>query len=280
MPDEAAAADAQDALTQPTLPHLGYPAAAMNTIHRRAFRIHTYDTDFRGGALPVSILNFLQEAAGEHAALLGLSVTELMKDGLTWVLSRYHVRVSRYPVMGEAIEVRTWPSGHESFFWLRDFEISDGAGQPVLAATSSWVLLDSATKQPVRDGHGIAPELIRDTRALPDGFPRLPACEAPERQLGFRVGLHDLDLNDHVNHAVYVRWALETVPEETLRRSRPVDIEVAYRSEAFFADEVVSRVQGVSPCGDGPTGFLHALVHKESGRELTRLRTSWAPVSS
>lgn len=251
----------------------------MDTIHRRAFRIHTYDTDFRGAALPVSILNFLQEAAGEHAALLGLSVTDLMKDGLTWVLSRYHVRIARYPVMGEAVEVRTWPSGHESFFWLRDFEIRDGTDQPLLTATSSWVLLNAATKQPVRDGHGIAADRIRDARALEDGFPRLPACDAPGRELPFRVGLHDLDLNDHVNHAVYVRWALETVPEDTLRTCRPVDIEVAYRAEAFFADEVLSRVQGVSPGGDGTTGFLHALVHRESGRELTRLRTSWAPIA-
>ncbi len=251
----------------------------METIHRRTFRIHTYDTDFRGGALPVSLLNFLQEAAGEHAALLGLSVTDLMKDGLTWVLSRYHVRVSRYPVMGEAIEVRTWPSGHEGFFWLRDFEASDGAGRPLLAATSSWVLLNAATKQPVREGHGIAPDRIRQTRALADGFPRLPDCETPEHELGFRVGLHDLDLNDHVNHAVYVRWALETVPEATLRGSRPVEIEVSYRAEAFFADEVLSRTQRIEAAGDvSAQGFVHALVHRASGRELTRLRTTWARI--
>jgi medium-chain acyl-[acyl-carrier-protein] hydrolase len=252
----------------------------MEKIHRRAFRIHTYDTDFRGGALPVSLLNFLQEAAGEHAALLGFSVTDLMKDGLTWVLSRYHVHLTRYPVMGEAIEVRTWPSGHEGFFWLRDFEASDGAGAPVLAATSSWVLLNAATKQPVREGREIPAERLHATRALQDGFPRLPACEAPERELGFRVGLYDLDLNDHVNHAVYVRWALETVPEEMLRSCRPVDIEVSYRAEAFFGDEVVSRSQRVGTPADGPApSFAHSLVHKTTARELARLRTTWAPIA-
>jgi medium-chain acyl-[acyl-carrier-protein] hydrolase len=251
----------------------------MEKIHRRAFRIHTYDTDFRGGALPLSILNFLQEAAGEHAALLGLSVTDLMKGGLTWVLSRYHVRIARYPVMGETIEVRTWPSGHESFFWLRDFEVSDGKGAPILAATSSWVLLNATTKQPVRDGREIPAELMHQTRALQDGFPRLPACEVPERELGFRVGLHDLDLNDHVNHAVYVRWALETVPEETLRACRPVDIEVSYRAEALFADGVVSRSQRIDAPDGLAASFVHTLVHEATARELTRLRTSWARVA-
>jgi hypothetical protein len=45
---------------------------------------------------------------------------------------------------------------------------------------------------------------IRDTQAMRDDFPRLPACDAPERDLTFRVGLHNLGLNDQVNHAVGV----------------------------------------------------------------------------
>jgi medium-chain acyl-[acyl-carrier-protein] hydrolase len=253
----------------------------METIHRRAFRVQSYDTDFRGRALPLSILNFLQEAAGEHAALLGLSVTDLMKEGLTWVLSRYHVRVSRYPAMGETLEVQTWPSGREGFFWLRDFEVRDARQQPRGVATRSWVMVSSATKQPVREGYSIPAERIRAERALPGEFPRLPGCEAPEQQLGFRVGLHDLDLNDHVNHAVYVRWALETMPEQTLRSCQPVEVEAAYRAEAFFGDEIIARTQRSEPRGNGPEGgFVHSLVEKTSGRELTRLRTRWTQLSS
>jgi medium-chain acyl-[acyl-carrier-protein] hydrolase len=254
----------------------------MHRIHRRAFRVHTYDTDFRGRALPASLLDFLQEAAGEHAALLGLSVTDLLKDGLTWVLSRYHLRVSRYPAMGEAVEVWTWPSGRDGFFWLRDFELRDGGGEPILLATSSWVLLDTTTKQPVRAGREIPVARIREERALADGFPRLPGCEAPELERGYRVGLHELDLNDHVNHAVYIRWALETTPDETLRTCHPVDIEVAYRAEAFFGDEVLVRTQRVdaerAPAPEG--AFVHGLLAKATGRELTRLRTRWKRVDA
>ncbi len=248
----------------------------METIHRREFRVQSYETDFRGAALPVSILNFLQEAAGEHAALLGLSVNELMRDGLTWVLSRYHVRIERYPRMGEELQVRTWPSGHEGFFWLRDFEAHDAAGEPLLAATSSWVLLHTASRQPVRDGYALSPDLLCAKRALADDFPRLSSCDAPERELAFRVGLHDLDWNDHVNHAVYVRWALETVPHDTLRGCRPVEIEAAYRAEALFGDAVVSRLQRTSPPDE--MRFAHSLVHEGTGQELTRLHTRWAPI--
>jgi medium-chain acyl-[acyl-carrier-protein] hydrolase len=254
----------------------------MDKIHHRHFQVHTYDADFRGTAFPTALLNFLQEAAGEHASLLGLSVTDLQKDDLTWVLSRYHVRFFRYPAIGEALEVRTWPSGQEGFFWLRDFEGRDAALQPLLSATSSWVMLNAKTRQPVRDERALGGDRIHQTRALPDDFPRLPACDSPNSELRFRVGLQDLDLNDHVNHAVYVRWALETAPQDVLRASRPVDIEVSYRAEAFYGQEILARAQPMDPVGGpaaGPT-FVHSIVHGDDGQELTRLRIAWSPTSA
>jgi medium-chain acyl-[acyl-carrier-protein] hydrolase len=86
--------------------------------------------------------------------------------------------------------------------------------------------------------------------------------------------MQDIDINNHVNHAVYIQWALETVPEDILRAARPTDIEVAYKGEAFYGDEVVSKSQRFDN-ETGPT-FFHGIFQKTSGVELTRLRTVWA----
>jgi medium-chain acyl-[acyl-carrier-protein] hydrolase len=86
--------------------------------------------------------------------------------------------------------------------------------------------------------------------------------------------MQDIDINNHVNHAVYIQWALETVPEDILRAARPTDIEVAYKGEAFYGDEVVSKSQRFD-IETGPT-FFHGIFQKTSGVELTRLRTVWA----
>ena len=39
--------------------------------------------------------------------------------------------------------------------------------------------------------------------------------------------MQDIDYNNHVNHPVYIQWALETAPEAILRTMAPVSIEVA-----------------------------------------------------
>ena len=246
----------------------------MDKTHSVSFLVHTYEVDFRARALPLTLLNYLQDAAGEHATLLGFSVLELLKRDLTWLLSRYHVRVLRYPSFGETVTITTWPSGRQGIFALRDFEMKDAGGRAIGAATSSWILWNPKNRQPARLEENLPDRVALDKRAVPDDFPPLPACPPGGRELEFRVEMQDIDFNNHVNHPVYIQWALETAPEPVLRSMAPAAIEVAYKGEAVYGEEIVSRILQVE---DGPRPvFLHGIFHKARGTELTRLRTTWA----
>lgn len=244
-------------------------------VFQKEYVVHTYETDVRGLARPVALLNYLQDSAGEHAGRLGLSVIDLFKRGLTWVLSRYHIRIHRYPGLGARLEVTTWPSGKRGRFATRDFEVADGDGSPVLSATSSWMVLDLAGKRTLNVEEIIGPAYAIERRALDDPFASLPALDARDVERRFLVEAGHLDWNRHVNNAVYVQWALEAVPPDVLLGSRPVDIEVSYRAEALYGDEVLSAVQRAPEAGGGPA-FLHQILNAATGAELARLRTRWA----
>jgi len=73
--------------------------------HRRSFLVHTYEIDPDGRLAPRALCAYLQEAAGEDAARLGVSMTRLMEDRLAWVLQRLRLEVSRYPRGGETLTV-------------------------------------------------------------------------------------------------------------------------------------------------------------------------------
>lgn len=243
-------------------------------IFRKEYTVHTYETDTRGRAKPVALLNYLQDAAGDHAGRLGWSVVDLGKRNMTWVLSRTHVLVHRYPAAGERLEVVTWPSGRHGYFALRDFEAANGAGEAVLSATTSWMVIGLEKKQAVKVDDVIGPGYAIEKRAIDDPFASLPVPSARESAVGFRVEAGHLDWNRHVNNAVYVQWALEGVAADVLLGLRPVEIEVSYRAEALYGEEVVSAVQRVP--GEGPEPvFLHQVLGAATGAELTRLRTRW-----
>lgn len=243
-------------------------------VYHKDYVVHTYETDARGVVRPVALLNYLQDSAGDHAGRLGWSVVDLFKRGLTWVLSRYHIVIHHYPAIGDRLEVTTWPSGKRGHFATRDFEVADGGGRPVLSATSSWMVLDLAQKKTVNVEDVVGPAYAIEKRALDDPFASLPAASASDHGIRFRVEASHIDWNRHVNNAVYVQWALEAVPMDVLSARRPVDLEVSYRAEALYGDEVLSAAERIAGDSSGPV-FLHKISNAATGAELARLRTRW-----
>jgi medium-chain acyl-[acyl-carrier-protein] hydrolase len=241
-------------------------------IHCKTFRVRTVDIDLKGRIQPVAFLDSLLESAGEHAASLGVGVTDLMGQGLTWVLSRLHAVFVRYPQHGEEFEIRTWPSGRQTLFALRDFEVRDGKGIAA-RATSSWLVIDLKGKRPVRPADRLPPYPLHASRVIEDGFRPLPAPTNPDATQEFPVFYSDIDLNQHVTATVYIHRALESVPEAVLRECRPAAIEVNYRAEAFYGDSMLSRVERLE--GGRPTCFLHRLSRASDDLELAVLRTTW-----
>ena len=261
-------------------------------IHEHTFRIHSYEVGPTGEARPTTLFNFLQEAAGEHAASWGVSVPDLLPRGRTWVLSRYRLRVDRYPRLYDELTVRTWPSARGGRFAVRDFELLGSAGgAPLAVATTSWMVLDVRTGKPLPIEEFVPARFVLPRRALEDPFDSLPKLDAAERELTFRVMVRDLDMNRHVNNAVYVQWALEAAPPEVHERARPIDIEISYRAMAYHGEEIVSRLAragspvaaggstsagaAANAAAQGDAVFLHQVANAATGVELARARSTW-----
>lgn len=245
----------------------------METLFTTEFPIRYHELDCYGRVRPVTLLNYLQDAAGMHARRLGVSVADLLTHGLTWVLSRIHLVVDRYPGAGETVLVHTWPATRDGLFSCREFELFDGMGRPAGRATTSWALLNVATRRPVRLEGNLAPYPLLPRRAIDDPFHSLPQLPDPATtEVGFRVMRSDLDINHHVNNTVVAGWALDTVPDEVAAGSL-AELEIGFRAEVLYGDSVISRC---SPESSGePVVCLHQIVREGDGRELARLRTAW-----
>lgn len=245
----------------------------MDKTLKQKYQVRLYEMDHRGKAKLIPLLDYLQDAAGLHAEQLGVAVTDLKARNLTWILSRYHVKIARYPAAGETVEVETWPSASRSRFALREFEMKAKDGAVLLQATTSWLVMDLARRRPV-PLEGVLPDFpLLEKRALEDDFKPLPVFDGSDRELSVRVFNQDLDWNRHVNNTVYIRWAVETVPPEVLLEKRLVEVEISYRGEAFYGETVLSRAKKEE--NGGPDRFFHQIVNRETGNELTRLRTVW-----
>ena len=245
----------------------------MDLLLRRACRVASFDVGPRGELRTSALMGYLEDAAGAHASAFGLGVRELQPRGFAWVLSRYNLRVLRVPLLGESLEVATWPSGRTAVFATRDFEVCDARGSVVALATTSWAVIDLVSKRPRRMSDVVSPELVVDRRAIADDFRSLPAPEGALSQVALPVLRRDLDMNVHVNHAVYADWALEAAPAQLAQAGPPRGLEVAYVAEARLGDAIVSSCAPAAD-GDGRV-LLHRITRSSDGVELARARTTW-----
>ena len=239
------------------------------------FEAHSYAVDAFGLLSPPALSGWLQEAAGRHADRLGVGVPELQARGLTWVLARQSVLVERPIAMGERAEVTTWPSGADRLSALRDFEVRVG-GELRARAVTQWIVVDLATRKPVRPGNVLPLHLVEPMEhvlPLPAGRP--PAPEPPAVERTFTTRYRDIDRNLHVTNATYVEWACEAVPEPTWRSARVQAFEAWFIAECLHGSRVSSRL---APADAG--SFVHSVVREEDGKELARLRTSWVDRSA
>jgi acyl-ACP thioesterase len=246
------------------------PKCSSAPIFEADFPVRYHELDSHGNVRTVMLLNFLQDAAGLHATQLGVSVVDLRRQGLTWVLSRLHLNVDRYPRAGQTVVVKTWPSTRQGLFSCREFELFDDRGRGVAQATTSWAVLDLATRRPVVIGDCLPAYPLLEQRAIADDFATLePLPSDISSELRFRVLRGDLDSNHHVNNTIFAGWAMESVPHE-LAAGTLAELEISFRAEALYGDTVVSRCSVVQPgvC-------LHQIVNAQDNRELARLRTCW-----
>lgn len=248
----------------------------MTSSFETKFTVQYNEADQRGFVRPVALLNYLQSVAGYHAALLGVSVADLVKNGHTWVLSRIHLAMERYPRGGDTIRIKTWLSVRDTLFTVRDFELLDVDGEPIGRATTSWAVLSLATRRLVKLNDVLPIYPLNPERAVNDTFRTLPPLEMTEYELRLPVLRGDLDINRHVNNTVYAGWALETIPEEVDSACYLVSIEISFRAEALYGDTIVAR----SARAETSHCYLHCIENEGDGRELARLRTCWAPIAS
>jgi acyl-ACP thioesterase len=247
----------------------------MQPIFEKDFTVQYSEADQHGFVRTVVLLNYLQSAAGDHAAMLGVSVADLLEIGYTWVMSRIHLAMEYYPRGGDTIRLRTWPATRETLLTVRDFELRDMNGNLIGRATTSWAVLSLKTRRLVKLVDVLPIYQVYPVRAIDDTFSPLPALEKSEYELRLPVLRGDLDINRHVNNTVYAGWALETIPEKVDNRFRLASIEIGFRAEALYGDTIVAR----SAKADGECSFIHSIENGSDFRELARLRTRWIPMA-
>jgi len=245
----------------------------MNTFGETEFDVRSYECGADGVATLASVMNYLQEAASRQAEQCGFSKSNFAAVGenVSWVLTRFHLRMVRYPRWEEKTVVTTWPCGGRKIVANRDFEIVAG-NETIGRATSEWMLIDLGTRKIVPVPQNVY-DLANDERPRALGadhaFSKLrwDCREVGPGAVRMRARRGDIDLNGHVNNVHCIEWLVEALPADA---GKVLDFEIAFKSETMAGDEVIAEAVETDP----GVFAAHAVAPDGSDRVIARLVVS------
>eukprot|EP00249_Psilotum_nudum_P011472 c23196_g1_i2 orf=952-2292(+) len=285
-------------------------------VYRQTFVIRSYEVGLDRTASIETIANLFQETALNHVGMSdfvgdGMGTTHaMMRHRLIWVVTRMHVQVTRYPVWGDVVEIDSWVTSSGKNGMRRDFLVRDySSGQILTRATSNWAMMNQDTrklsKMPNDVRAEISPYFLDRSVLKEEPCQRISKINdfAPYIKAGLVPKLHDMDMNQHVNHVKYIGWVLESIPQSLLVAYELKTMTLEYRKECSPSDVVTSLMRpdppfspGIElatdlssnvssasppcisdPCiiSKGSLQYIHLLKLQSDGSEILRGKTEW-----
>ena len=198
----------------------------------KQYLIRSYEGDQNNNLRLVTCMNILQDAATTDADRRGFGMEFCQKHNMTWVGNDYVIEIARLPKIGENIKVVTWPSLSGKLAARRDFAIYDEKGELIIKSASRWLLISLDKKRPLAISEILQNYEPVEEYILETNFDKIAEVDEQAKMYQYRVRYDDIDINNHVNNAVYPLWASESISSDYRLSHTPVEIELCFKKEA------------------------------------------------
>ena len=204
----------------------------MSSVYTETLELRACHCDMSGAWKPSSVLETMQETAGVHSRIFGLSRDVMDAMNIAWVVSRLTVKFDRLPRINEKLTIETYPTPNRHLFFPRTHIFRDESGEQIGCANSLWVLMDLTERKLTS-----SPEVLAH---MPDnaGMPAPAGMPATVKQLGGEVltgsiapKYTDLDLNRHVNNTKYMDWCMNALGIEIMQEKCITAFDINYDAE-------------------------------------------------
>ncbi len=224
---------------------------ASASILEKNYPINSLNIDTSRKLSLYGLLGILQDAAWEHASILGFGYEDALKKGFFWALIRLKLEMTAWPQWHNTLSLKTWTLPVSGIFATREFELFIGADK-IGSCSTTWVILDPDSRKPKvlekaelmyqpRTDHSVG--FSADKIVTPDHLKALKT---------FEVEISDLDVNHHANNVKYAQWMMDSIPKEFHEKINIRSFMINFLAEVFLGDEIeiLSNLDTTLPATD------------------------------
>jgi medium-chain acyl-[acyl-carrier-protein] hydrolase len=246
----------------------------MSKSFTKKYEIHYYEVNFKLRCKLSSIIDFICDVGTQQSEYLGGGIEYCTRNNCAWVFYKYDIKMYRYPMFGESINITTQPIGFKKFYGLRKYMIIDEDNNLIGEALALFFLINIQKRRPMRiqkeqyDIYEVEDDVDYDIN-----MDKLERTDKEQYHKQFSIRYSDIDSNNHVNNVKYVEWAIEAVPIEVVNKYILKRIKVTFEKETTYGD-TISSAATVKEIDEDNLKSYHTIRNSE-GYEVTLLEADW-----
>lgn len=201
----------------------------MGLIYRETVMIKGHEVDKYGRLSIPMLVRLLLYVSKQQTNQLENSQL-VSQQQLAWFIVQHDLTIYQLPRVHDTVMIETEALAYNKFFTYRRFKVVKG--QTILVETlMKFAIVNMETRKLAR----IAPEYIAGYQAEPatclPKLTKVERIETFEAMTEYTIGYTDIDMNQHVNNAVYLEWIWNSLPQE-YHVKQPKQIAIVYENEA------------------------------------------------
>jgi acyl-ACP thioesterase len=208
-----------------------------NVSHFKEFRVNSYETDKNMNLKINCLFQWFSEIAWEHAKKHNLGFEDLGETEHYWVLLGMNVKINKLPRWQDLVKLQTWPSGISNLYFSREFIVYDNDNNILITASSSWLIYNRASSRPAIPKGNNFQYKINAQKATDEEFTKLKPNKNLSDKLEITARYTDIDMHQHVNNAVYIKWIENYLGE--LYPEKINGIKIQYIREIKLNEEIL-----------------------------------------
>ncbi len=235
------------------------------------FKVRSFDVNKNNDISLVSISEYLQEVAGDHANSKGFGYKQVIKAGMVWILGGIRIEVNRLPIWEEEIHIKTWVVENNRFVSRRDFEWYDTDGNTIIKATTNWILFDTNKRRPqIIDQMNFPAILLKGKYATENNLASIKENKEDSISTNYTVRYSDLDMVGHMNNTKYIQLFTDSYSAEFHNSHKVKSIDINFKAEAKYRDVLELKTSNT-----GDNEYVHILNRTSDNKPNCLSKIIW-----
>jgi medium-chain acyl-[acyl-carrier-protein] hydrolase len=251
----------------------------MKQVFQEKRKIDSQDIQHNQQLSLVRLIDYLNEAAGNHSKSFGYPLKSLFEEGYSWILLSWNIQINELSLLKEQIKIETWISQTKRCFAYREFIIKNKHNNIAAKASSQWLFYNIKKKKPAKILSAFSnPKIIKPEKACEQTILNsdiLKQSSAKNITNSFIIQKEDIDILDHVHNSKYIDWVLNAKPEEVKLQCKLRQLQIFYQHEIKYPGEIIVK-QKIFPLTKNDELFIYdAIWGKENQRLSSEIATKW-----